>query len=126
MAVHHSNASSASPGTGHGERRHTLDDRLDGIGWGLFLAMLGVLWLVPDEQVPHGAWLVGTGLILLGLNAYRFAEGVAPRLLTTVLGLAALVAGIGRFAAIEIPVLPLGLIVVGIGLVVEPWVAARR
>jgi hypothetical protein len=29
--------------------------RLDQIGWGIFLVMIGVIWLVPG--VPQGTWL---------------------------------------------------------------------
>jgi hypothetical protein len=49
--------------------RPALDRRLEGIGWALFLIMIGGLGLVPS--VPQGTWLVGTGLIMLGLNVAR-------------------------------------------------------
>ena len=30
--------------------------------------MLGGLWLVPDQWIPEGSWLIGAGLIMLGLK----------------------------------------------------------
>ena len=35
--------------------------RLDQIGWGIFLVMIGTIWLVP--AVPPGTWLIGTGIL---------------------------------------------------------------
>ncbi|NIV40630.1 MAG: hypothetical protein GWN58_67915, partial [Anaerolineae bacterium] len=49
-------------------REEEFGQRLDAIGWGLFLVMLGGLWLVPEEWgVPEGTWLIGAGAIVLGL-----------------------------------------------------------
>ena len=36
-----------------------LDRRLHDIGWGLLLMLTGMVWLVPAERVPEGAWLLG-------------------------------------------------------------------
>ncbi len=48
-----------------------LNKRLESIGWGLFLIMLGGFALVPNQVIPKGAWSIGVGLIMLGLNAAR-------------------------------------------------------
>jgi len=47
-----------------------LDKRLDALGWGLFLIMIGGLWLAPEGWVPEGTWLIGTGIIILGLMLF--------------------------------------------------------
>ena len=44
--------------------------QFDEIGWGIFLMMIGTSWLVPS--VPQGTWLIGTGVLLLVLNAIRY------------------------------------------------------
>ena len=31
-----------------------------------------MIWLVPAERVPEGAWLVGVAAILLGVNVVRY------------------------------------------------------
>jgi hypothetical protein len=57
-------------------RKRSLNKQLEAVGWGLFLIMIGGLWLVPDEMVREGTWLIGAGLIMLGLNAARYYTGV--------------------------------------------------
>lgn len=36
-----------------------LDHRLSDIGWGLLLMLTGLVWIVPEQQVPDGTWLLG-------------------------------------------------------------------
>lgn len=36
--------------------------------------MLGGFALVPGDVVPKGAWLIGVGAIMLGLNAARYLK----------------------------------------------------
>ena len=49
-----------------------LNARLEAIGWALFLIWIGGLWLMPDERLPEETWLIGAGLIMLGLNGVRY------------------------------------------------------
>jgi hypothetical protein len=81
--------------------------------------MIGGLWLVPGVQ--PGVWLVGTGLIMLGLNAARHANGIRMSTFTLVLGTAAMVLGLVQMLGTEMPVLPILLIVIGASIV---WRAA--
>jgi len=41
-----------------------LNKRLEGIGWGLFLIMLGGFGLVPNKVVPKGLRSIGLGVIM--------------------------------------------------------------
>jgi membrane-bound ClpP family serine protease len=52
-----------------------LNKRLEAVAWGLFLIMIGGLWLLP-EAVPEGTWLFGVGIIMLGLNGVRKLYGI--------------------------------------------------
>ena len=70
-------------------RRQTVD--LERIAWGMLLVWWGIRWLL--EFLPNGTGLMGTALILLGLNAARSMRGNPTRRLTTMLGLAALFSG---------------------------------
>src|SRR5512144_2962946 len=79
--------------------------RLDQIGWGIFLVMIGVIWLVPG--VPQGAWLIGTGILLLVLNAIRSRLGIPWSTVSVALGVLALVAGLGDFTGIKLPLFPI-------------------
>ena len=97
--------------------RPALDRRLEGIGWALFLIMIGGIGLIPN--VPQGAWLVGTGLIMLGLNLARYLNGIRISNFTVVLGILALLLGIGGMTGIDLPFFPILLILIGADILVK-------
>jgi hypothetical protein len=92
-----------------------LAHRLDVLGWGIFFLMTGVLMLFPS--LPEGTWLVGLGVLLLGLAAVRVALGLAFEWFGVILGAGALVAGFGTIAGIYIPVFALFLVACGLALI---------
>jgi len=94
-----------------------LDKQLEAIAWALFLIMSGGIILVPDRLVPEGTWLIGVGLIMLGLNLARYVNHIKTSGFTTILGLVALLAGIGDMLGGDLPVLAILLILVGIYLI---------
>ena len=73
-----------------------MNKRLEMIGWGFFLLMLGGFSLVPREIVPMGIWSIGVGLIMLGLNAARYFNGLKMSGFTTFLGIISLMFAISR------------------------------
>lgn len=93
--------------------------RLDEIGLALVLVLTGGLWLAPKAIVPEGSWLVGLGLIVLGLNAARRLRGLKASGFGLIAGLVAFAAGIGRIIGRDLPIIPGLLIVLGIGLVIR-------
>ncbi len=103
------------------ERQRELNRRLEAASWGLFLIMLGGIWLVPAERIPEGTWLVGAGLIMLGLNAARFAYGIKVSVTTLGLGVFAVILGIGDFVGMDLPFFPILLIVIGASLILQAW-----
>ena len=98
-----------------------LDRRLHDIGWGLLLMLTGMVWLVPDQRVPEGAWLLGVAAILLGVNVVRYLQHIAVSSFSLVLGVAALVAALSRIWRTDLPVLALCLLVIGASLVAKPF-----
>lgn len=92
-----------------------LAHRLDVLGWGIFFLMTGVLMLFPG--LPAGTWLVGLGVLLLGVAAGRVALGPAFEWFGVILGASALVAGFGTLAGVHIPVFALFLVACGIALI---------
>jgi hypothetical protein len=91
-----------------------LNQRYEAIGWALFLIMLGGIGLVPDALVPEGTWLVGVGLIMLGLNLARYLSDIPLSSGTLFLGSLALIAGIASVLGADLPIFPIVLILLGI------------
>lgn len=106
----------------HDKEKEQLNKRLETIGWALFLIMIGGLGLVPDEQVPEGTWLIGVGLIMLGLNAARLRYGIEMSTFTLVLGVIALLSGIGDIFGVDVPVFAVLLILLGANLLYKNWI----
>jgi hypothetical protein len=95
----------------------TLGQRLERIGWALFLIMIGALALLPSGLVPEGTWLVGTGLIMIGQNVVRHLKGIRVNGFSNVLGLIALALGVSAVAAVELPVFPILLAAIGLQII---------
>ena len=97
-----------------------LNKRLKTIGWALFLIMIAGIALVPDERIPKGTWPIGVGLIMLGLNAARYLNGIKMSGFTIVLGILALGSGLGDFLGVDLPLFPILLILIGANIILRP------
>ena len=104
------------------DEKQALNKRLETIGWALFLIMIGCIAFVPDEQVPEGVWSIGVGLIMLGLNAARYFNGIKMSTFTIILGSLALLTGVGDLAGLNLPDLPILLILIGAYLIIRPLI----
>jgi hypothetical protein len=102
------------------ERQIILNKRLEDVGWGLFLILIGVLWLVPDAIVPQATWIVGAGLIMIGINLLRTANGIPMNRFSATLGILALTAGLASMAGLHLPILPIVLIALGMVILLKP------
>lgn len=103
------------------QEKAALNKRLEGIGWGLFLVMLGGFILVPHDVISEGLWSIGVGLIMLGLNAARYYYGIKMSGFTTFLGILALLGGIAQLFWMQDIGGPLLLIILGAYLLLKPW-----
>src|SRR6185503_13048563 len=99
METHHQMLISAVP------NKVNLAKRLEESGWGFFLLMIGTLLLLPDQFVPEGSWLIGAGVILLGLNGLRYLNDIKVSRFTIVLGFAALLIGLAGLFGLRLPLL---------------------
>ncbi len=97
--------------------KHELNRRLESISWGFFLIMLGGFALL--KSVPEGTWLVGAGIIMLGLNALRLLLGIRIGWTTVILGTVALLSGLGSVYGVSIPVGPLLVILIGLAIILR-------
>ncbi len=96
------------------KRRRKLGETIENTGWALFLIMIGLLWMLPEYLFPEGSWLIGSGLIILGVQLFRFFFGLRASGGTLVLGVLALGLGFGDMIGFEIPVFPAILVLVGL------------
>ncbi|MGW8143954.1 MAG: hypothetical protein ACWGN2_06130 [Anaerolineales bacterium] len=106
--------------------RAALNKRLETFAWGLFLVMLGGFMFVPDEIIKGGWWSIGVGLIMLGLNAARYFNGLRMSGFTTFLGIISVIGGVldlVGIAGINGAVL---LIVLGGYLILKPYFEKRQ
>jgi hypothetical protein len=103
-----------------------LNKRLETIGWGLFLIMLGGFALVPHALVAKGLWSIGVGVIMLGLNGTRYFFKIKMSGFTTFLGIVALLSGVTQLLGMHNLDAPILLIVLGAYLIVKPWLDKRQ
>ena len=107
------------------EEKAALNKKLETVAWGFFLIMLGGFAFVPKETVPKGAWSIGFGVIMLGLNLARYLNKVKMSGFTTVLGVIALIGGIAQllgFHQLEDGIL---LIILGVYIIFKPFFDKR-
>jgi hypothetical protein len=110
------------PAAVHEDSKAALNRRLESIGWGLFLIVVGALWLIPAERVPEGIWLIVIGLILFGVNAARYLNAIKLSAATILLGFLAVVLGIGKLVGVDVPFFPILVILFGVGIILRPWI----
>lgn len=106
--------------------KSALNKRLETIGWGCFLIMLGGFALVPHTVIARGFWSIGLGVIMLGLNAARYFLKIKMSGFTTFLGIVSLIGGVLQLMGLEAIEGPFFLIILGAILLVKPWFDKRQ
>jgi len=81
--------------------------------------------LLFSSIVPSGMWLVGTGILLLALNAVRRFRGLGFSLFTLILGVLALAAGLADLAHVGFPIFAVALVAFGVAVLVKPMMKGR-
>lgn len=84
---------------------HRLNIRIEEIGWAVFLMMIGIIWFLPEGTIPPDSWLIGSGVIMLGINFVRYFFGIKMSGFTVFLGILAFVAGLSGFLGLKLPVI---------------------
>lgn len=103
-----------------------MNKRLESMGWGLFLIMLGGFALIPEASIPRGLWSIGVGIIMLGLNITRYIYKIRMSGFTTFLGIIAVIGGLVELMGQKDIGGAMFLIVLGAYLLVKPWFDRRQ
>ena len=101
-----------------------LNGRLETITWGIILILLSVLMIIPGDQ--GNLFLLGTGVVFLGLNMARSALGISLNWFSITLGALALILGglgvlwpvLGIKTHVKVDIFPLILLAVGLYLLI--------
>jgi len=101
----------------------TLNKRYEAVAWGAMFILLGGLSLIPGEQ--NDVFVLGIGVILLGLNLARYLSKIpmngvtiALGIMAFVLGMVALLRPVLNLPRFELPLFPVLLIVIGLYLLI--------
>jgi hypothetical protein len=103
-----------------------LNKRMETIGWGAFLIMLGGFALVPGGTIAKGWWSIGVGVIMLGLNVARYFTKIRMSSFTTVIGLLSIVGGVAQLAGWKSLEGAFFLIIIGAYLIFKPYFDKRQ
>ena len=119
-------AQTARPPIVQNPEKAALNKRLESIGWGLFLIMLGGFALVPEQTIPKGLWSIGVGVIMLGLNITRYFYKIRMSGFTTFLGIVSIIGGVVELMGQKDLGGAIFLIVLGSYLLIKPWFDKRQ
>ena len=108
------------------EEKAALNKRLETMGWGCFLILLGGFMFVPEEIVKGGWWSIGVGVIMLGLNVARYFYKIKMSSFTTFLGVISLVSGVLQLLGMHTLEGAILLIILGAYLILKPWFEKRQ
>ena len=103
-----------------------LNKRLEAIGWGLFLVMLGGFILIPGDQFPKGWWSIGIGVIMLGLNVARYFNKIRMSGFTTFLGILSIISGVLQLSGMDMLEGAIFLIILGAYILIKPLFDRRQ
>ncbi len=106
--------------------KEALNKRMEAMAWGAFLIMLGGFLFVPGEIIAGGWWSVGVGLIMLGLNAARYLNGLRMSGFTTFLGIISVAGGVLTLFGVKGIDGAIFLIVLGSYLILKPYFEKRQ
>ena len=112
--------------TAKNAEKAALNKRLETIGWGCFVLMVGGFIFVPHTIVAKGVWSIGVGVIMLGLNIARYFYGIRLSSFTTFLGVVSLIVGIAQLLGVHALEGAALFIVIGAYLVLKPWFDKRQ
>jgi hypothetical protein len=106
--------------------RAALNKRLEAVAWGAFLILLGGFMFVPEQFIAGGWWSIAIGLVMLGLNAARYFNGLRMSTFTTALGILSAVSGVLEVLGVYDLDGAMLLIILGAYLLIKPALEKRN
>lgn len=97
-------------------KEHDRSTVFDVIGWGLFFIWVGFAWLMGYGL---GWGLLGVGILTIAVQALRYLFHVKVEGFWLIVGMAFFAAGFWELWSLEIPLAPVLLILLGIGLLLR-------
>jgi len=97
-------------------QKEVLVKKINGLALAAFLVIIGVIWLLYEGTVPRSTWVFVLGLTLIGGNVARHLYGIGICCCSTALGVILAVAGGFRLFGVDFQVVPILLILAGIGI----------
>ena len=98
------------------EDTQRIHDRFVTIGWALFVILIGVIWVIPKDVVPKGAFFLGIGAILLGLSLVKYLKGLKKSEPAIIIGTITLAIGLINFLGLELKIVPVIVIILGVSI----------
>jgi hypothetical protein len=97
------------------------ESTLTSLAWGIFIILIGGLWIVTElTRLDMGSYFaLGVGLILIGLNLARRSIGTKISKFSLGLGIVALLVGLSAVGGLKLPLVPTIVVVIGIFIVAE-------
>ena len=89
--------------------RRAIDKKLEAIGWGVFFIWIGIVFLA------------GIGIITLGTQVARVAFGLRFEGFWLVVGSCFLLGGMWQLVQVQLPLLPILLILAGLALILAAF-----
>jgi hypothetical protein len=109
--------------------RNAIDNKvLDGLAWGSFFILLGIVWFVSTSySIDAGAYVaVGVGIILIGVNLVRMVVGVKVSKFSLFIGLIAFAFGGAVVIGYSLPLVPMAIVLIGLFILAEGLQKARN
>ncbi len=109
--------------------RSFIDNKvLDGLAWGSFFILLGLVWFISASySIDAGAYVtVAIGLILIGINLIRLNVGIKVSKFSLFIGLIAFALGGAGIIGYSLPLVPMVIILIGLFIVAEGLQKATR
>lgn len=93
------------------ERSDPRARQIDSVAWAVLFIWIGVALLA---HVPWGWFLIGVGVLVLGAQAARRQASLKVEKFAIVIGLVFVVGGVWELLALQLPLVPILLILLGV------------